>query len=513
MLKRPPLVVAGTVLGVGLLAGIAPATEAAPGIRHFQEIQSLGTVDFDSTLAVGAAGDLVVHAGYVGGTLAGQTSAGGRDAFVAGLSYDLHPLWEKQIGGPGEDAARAVATDGTRVVVGGISEGGIGGPALGGTDGWLMVLESNGHVVRTSALGGANSDGVSDVALADDGYYAAGWIGGQAVVWKFAHDGALDWSVEVPGNKAAQIVVQSDQVVVSTVVFWEEGDEGTALVSLDPADGSQNWAGTPSFGGATGLATDGTNIFVTRWSIDFDDYRYIGLITAVDPNGTRLWGARIYEGEGFDYDAIDVAWDGSAVVVVSNSQLVAFSPTGAHTWYQGLPGLDPTSVAMGWDGLYVGGETNDAFDGTRHDGAVAWAPTFQPDARARYFHNPALLGDDRYGKRGQRLLVTVEGTKPRNVIFNPQNDGEVAQNMTVTGCGSHDGYSIRYYDFDGPFVEVTEKVTGAGFRTGLLYPEDGRNLRVIIKPLRRTTGSTTCKVRLISAKGDRDTITLVIKRP
>lgn len=508
-MRRPlPLLLAGAAVTALLPLG---ATHAAPAPRHFTDIESIGTDDFDSTVAVDAADDLVAHAGYVKGTLEGETSAGGQDAFVQVLTTDLTPLWARQIGGPGEDSALAVATDGSRVLVGGTSEGGIGGPGLGSTDGWLRLLDSTGATVRTHLLGGEGWDGVADVALADDGYYAAGWFDGAAKVWKLRADGTVDWAVDVPGDRAAQLVVQDDQVVVASVVFWEDGDDGTTVVSLDPADGSQVWATPTSFGGVTGMSTDGENVYYTRWSVDFDDYRYIGLVTAIDAAGTRLWSFRIFEGEGFDYDARAVAWDGTSVVVVANYQLVAFSPDGQHVWDAPLPGVDPTSADAGAHGLYVGGETNTAFDGVRHDAVVARALTFQPDARARYLHDEQLVGDDRYGRRGQKLVVTVEGVKPRSVVVSAQNDGEVPQRLRVTGCAGHDGYRIRY--FDSRHHEVTRAVTGRGYRTTALQPGEAADLRVVVTPRRRTTGATSCQAVVRSAEDDRDKVKLAIKRP
>jgi len=52
-------------------------------------------------------------AGYIGGTLAGQTSAGRLDAFVRKYDSDGTEVWTRQFGTASDDVARGVAVDTT----------------------------------------------------------------------------------------------------------------------------------------------------------------------------------------------------------------------------------------------------------------------------------------------------------------------------------------------------------------------------------------------------------------
>ncbi|MFI7605941.1 alpha/beta hydrolase [Micromonospora sp. NPDC049366] len=121
-------------------------------------------------------------AGYTSGSFAGETPAGDKDAVLVRVGPDGRIAWSRQLGGPGEDKAYAVAADAHGVyVAGGTSAGLPGATGLGGGDGWLARFDPNGTRGWVTAVGGTGDDLLGGVAITADGtVVATGSTGGDA---------------------------------------------------------------------------------------------------------------------------------------------------------------------------------------------------------------------------------------------------------------------------------------------------------------------------------------------
>ncbi|HZI05547.1 MAG TPA: SBBP repeat-containing protein, partial [Archangium sp.] len=105
----------------GYTGGALPGNVSAGGQDAFlarydasgalQWVRQLGSseADFSQAVATDAAGNAYV-AGYTSGTLAGQTSSGKQDLFLAKYDGAGNRLWARQAGTNGTDVAQAVAT-------------------------------------------------------------------------------------------------------------------------------------------------------------------------------------------------------------------------------------------------------------------------------------------------------------------------------------------------------------------------------------------------------------------
>ncbi|MBN1435774.1 MAG: SBBP repeat-containing protein [Sedimentisphaerales bacterium] len=102
-------------------------------------VRQLGTVRWDRVcgMVAGGAGGVLI-CGETRGGLAGA-NVGIMDAYWSEYDAEGNQLWVRQLGTTAEDMARAIAVDGAgNVLVGGVTEGSLGGVSAGGVDAFLV---------------------------------------------------------------------------------------------------------------------------------------------------------------------------------------------------------------------------------------------------------------------------------------------------------------------------------------------------------------------------------------
>lgn len=115
-----------------------------------------GTTEHDVAFAVAMrGGGEVVVAGYTGGTLPGQTSAGRDDAFVRSYDAAGTELWTRQFGSTNNDVVRGMSVDGTgSVVVTGQTLSALPGQMwTGGYDVFVQSVDAFGSELWTHQFG------------------------------------------------------------------------------------------------------------------------------------------------------------------------------------------------------------------------------------------------------------------------------------------------------------------------------------------------------------------------
>ncbi|MCA9579009.1 MAG: hypothetical protein H6726_03410 [Sandaracinaceae bacterium] len=144
--------------------------------------RQFGTANGDSaeSVSVGADGSVLV-AGSTFGTFTGQTSAGSWDAFVRKYDAAGTELWTRQFGTASDEHASSVsvAADGS-VLVAGDTLGTLPGQATaGGQDAFVRKYDAAGTEVWTRQFGGASYDLALSVSVGgDDSVLVAGQTGG-----------------------------------------------------------------------------------------------------------------------------------------------------------------------------------------------------------------------------------------------------------------------------------------------------------------------------------------------
>ena len=103
--------------------------------------RQFGTSSFDVAYAVAVDGSGVYVAGRTDGTLPGEMSAGGDDAFLRKYGAEGTEAWTRQFGTSADDSARGVAVDGTGVIIAGSTPGTLPGQAsAGGNDAFVVKI-------------------------------------------------------------------------------------------------------------------------------------------------------------------------------------------------------------------------------------------------------------------------------------------------------------------------------------------------------------------------------------
>lgn len=94
----------------------------------------------------------------------------------------------------------------------------------------------------------------------------------------------------------------------------------------------------------------------------------------------------------------------------------------------------------------------------------------QPDLTIKGPNDVATLGEDIYNDTpSQTSTATATGTVSYNLVLG--NDGNTADTLTLTGTGSTEGWTVRYFDLRENGGEVTDAVTGDGWSVALQSAE------------------------------------------
>ncbi|HEY0879899.1 MAG TPA: hypothetical protein VGD87_00150, partial [Archangium sp.] len=139
---------------------------ASKWTRQFGTVRS----EFATAVAFTPSGDIVV-AGFVGGTLPGQTALGDDDLFVRVFANDGTERWTRQFGSNQTEEAKAVVVDGSgNITVAGFTYGSLPGfTSRGYDDVFIRRFDSAGTVVWTTQVGTAENDSAEALLLLENG--------------------------------------------------------------------------------------------------------------------------------------------------------------------------------------------------------------------------------------------------------------------------------------------------------------------------------------------------------
>jgi hypothetical protein len=364
---------------------VAPAVSA-------QEIvwtRQFGTLYSEAIYGTSVDSSGVYVAGYTAGTLQGETSLGGDDAFVRKYDHDGTEMWTRQFGTSGSDCAWAVTVDSSGVYVAGVTSGTLPGQtSLGDKDAFVRKYDHDGSEVWIRQFGTSGDDGALDVSVDSSGVYITGWTSGtlpgqtslggnDAFVRKYDHDGTEMWTrqfgtsvyVGTSGSECARAgSVDSSGVYVAGYTTgtlpgqtrppgWNS-DSDTFVRKYDH-DGTEVWTrqfGTYSDELPRTVSVDSSGVYVAghidgafpfpgQTSLGGDD----AFVRKYDHDGTEMWTHQ-FGTSGRDY-AYEVSMDSSGVYVAGHT-------TGA------LPG----QTSLGGDDAFV--------RKYHHDGSEVWIRQF-----------------------------------------------------------------------------------------------------------------------------------------
>lgn len=261
--------------------------------------------------------------------------------------------WEKSYGGSSWDYPGSIqqTSDGGYILAGitNSTDGDIFRPR-GGTDGWIVKLDSTGDLAWSKTYGGSEADGLFTVDQTfDGGYIVAGVTNSK--------DGDL-MGLSKPNDYWTPWVIKIDP---SGVMQWQHLLNGSYNLSL--GSGWGGWGGWGGHGGSADVhqTRDSGYIFVSTTDMDiklrrpFEDYLFVRW----DASGTIQWKATYGGSHGVWASCVRQTADGGYIAGgmtqskdgdVSGSHdnaalpgdfwIVKIDPSGTLLWQQCLGGLD-----------------------------------------------------------------------------------------------------------------------------------------------------------------------------
>ena len=174
----------------------------------------------------------VYVAGFVAGSLNGQTNSGRQDAFLIKLSSSGNVLWTRLLGAVGDDGVTGIATNGTNIYLTGYACGNgmrfAGNTIQGPCDVFVSKYDKNGNRLWAKLFGSSRNDYAAKIAKVSSGgavvvgtyesttFNANGFpINRDGFVIRLDPNGNVIWNktISSPQNDEALAVVASDSVV------------------------------------------------------------------------------------------------------------------------------------------------------------------------------------------------------------------------------------------------------------------------------------------------------------
>ncbi len=332
---------------------------------------------------------------------------GGWDYWIVKLDSTGTITWQKSLGGSSDDIATSITqtADGGYIVAGYSSSnnGDVSGNH-GGSDYWIVKLDSTGTITWQKSLGGSANDKANSIAQTSDGGYIVGGYSdstngdvtghhGNGDYWivKLDSTGTISWQKSLGGSgedEATSIVQTSDggYIVAGTSsstdgdVSGNHGGNDYWIVKLD-ASGGITWQkslgeSANDYGSSIIQTADGGYI-VAGYSYS-DEEGYSEMIIKLDSSGTITWQNSLEASQAF---SIAQTSDGGYIIagesestenIVSGNHggwdywIVKLDSTGTTTWLKSFGGSSndiANSIVQTSDSRYIVAGCADSTDG------------------------------------------------------------------------------------------------------------------------------------------------------
>jgi uncharacterized delta-60 repeat protein len=348
----------GSVLVAGYTSGSLPGQSSAGGGDAFvRKVDAAGNelwtrqfgsggTDYANSVSVGSDGSVLV-AGYTSGSLPGQSSAGGGDAFVRKVDAAGNELWTRQFGSGGTDYANSVSvgSDGS-VLVAGYTDGTLPGQSSAGIrDVFVRKYDAAGAEVWTHQFGTAAAfDAAYSVSVGSDGSalvagYTAATLPGQssagafdAFVRKYDAAGAEVWTRQFGSANddiAWSVSVGSDSSVLvagyTNGAFSGQSAAGNndVFVRKYDAAGAEVWtrqfgSASPDIAWSVSVGSDGSVLVAgyTQGTLPGQSSAggADGFVRKYDAAGAEVWTHQFGTASGDFAQSVSVGSDGSVLV-------------------------------------------------------------------------------------------------------------------------------------------------------------------------------------------------------
>ncbi|UCH89129.1 MAG: FG-GAP repeat protein [Thermoplasmata archaeon] len=266
--------------------------------------RQIGTSDTDKAFGVAADSSGVYVVGTTMGSFPLCSNAGGSDIFICKYDHNGNEIGVQQFGSTAYDYASGICVDSSGLYIAGYVDGTLPGQTgVGGTDGFVCKFDLNGIEKWTKQFGTPGYDRVDGISIDSSGIYMAGAttgafpgfldaIGTDIFICKFDHDGNEDWIRQFGtyyNESAYDITVDLSGVYITGYTFGKltsENNKGFSDVFLRKYDlfGEEKWTyqfGSPKNDWGYGIAVESPGIYVAGSTMgDFLDYTNEGFYDA-----------------------------------------------------------------------------------------------------------------------------------------------------------------------------------------------------------------------------------------
>ncbi len=378
--------------------------------------------------------------------------------------------------------------------------------------------------------------------------------GNREIYYKRSLDGGTTWGQDVRLTNAAQESVYPSIAVRDSNVYivWKDQRDGNEEIYYKcSTDNGTTWRSDTNLTSDAGssksssIAADGPNVHVI-WQDNRDGnpeiyYKLGGLMQpdnmVKNSYESTYTGDGVYNEDGSDQTSIQTVSAGDTAVyhirIENDGGLVdtitVTGDTGADGWevkyYDALTaGAEITSdiTGAGWStgelnpGEYMeirvevitddslpGDSTYDVLitsksdrDTTKLDAVLTRTVIqsgFQPDNQIKNMEETTYIGDGVYNLDGTDQTKSQTAGAGDTVVYHIkiENDGNLPDTFILVGTAGNAGWTIRYFNTLTAGTEITSDITGSGWNSGELDPEDTTDIRVeVTSPSSATTGTS-----------------------
>ncbi|MEQ1920897.1 MAG: SBBP repeat-containing protein [Pyrinomonadaceae bacterium] len=413
--------------------------------------------DYAYGVSVDTAGNSYI-AGYTSGTLPGQTSLGGGDAFIRKYDVSGTEVWTRQFGTALTDVAYGVDVDAAgNSYVTGYTPGALPGQTSSGSfDAFVRKYDAGGTEVWTRQFGTASQDLANDISVdAAGNSYVIGHISNGTLPGGGGSLGSQDAFIrkyDTAGN------------ITWTRQFGTSGFDGANAISVDTL-GNSYVAGNTT-GAMPGPGSGALDTFVRKYD------------TAGNIVWTRQFGSSLDDiPEGISVDPAGISYvagstlgtlPGQASSGGQDAYVRQYDASGTATFTQqfGTAGID-NALNVGADAAgnnYVVGFISGALPGQTYSGTEdAFVRKYSDPAAANFSISGRVLTSVGRGIRGARITVSG-GSLPVPVVVVVDEFGFYSVGSLPAGT-----YTVsaaqRRFSFSPPsrVITLSGNVTDAGF--------------------------------------------------
>ena len=347
----------------------------------------LTTINYGFAMEVLADGSFILCVNSNGGISGDKTepSRGSGDWWVVKLNLNGSIAWDKTIGTDQTDYLNAmeVLSDGS-IILGGTTRGGISGdktrPSRGGSDFWVVKLNSNGSIAWDKTIGTDEEDGLEAMKVLSDGSiilggYSKGGISGEKTeVSRGEYD---SWVVKLNPNGS----IAWDKTIGSA------GDDYLSALEV-LSDGSILLDTHSTYLGISGDKKEARG-YLDYW------------VVKLNPNGSIAWNKIIGSADNDFITKMKVLTDGSILLIGGSN----------------------------------GGISGDKTESSRGESDF-WVVKLNP--------NGSIAWDKTIGSAGYDYLIAVEVLTDGSIIMVGTSDGDISGEKTEASRGEYDFWVVKY---------------------------------------------------------------------